>query len=145
MEGFAYGVSEDNIGVVKGVESDGLCLFHIDLAFCQDALVDADIDDITHHAAGLGIIALETALESNGKLFDERRVDKLGGLRVEARTGKFVLDDVTRGKSHIVAFRDMVGVRHRDGKGAARENVLCRFVLRGDAHSEFVFLRDSSA
>ena len=139
------GIAEYNIFIVERVKGYRACLRDIDrTVFIEHTLVYLYVDYLAYHAARLRVIALESALERDRQLLDQRCVYKLRALCVKARAGEFVGDIIAGNDAHIVACRHMLCISHADGESAARKNVLSRAVSGADAHRQLVFLADAA-
>ena len=68
--------TEGKIDLVHPVESERVESFKGHLAvLSKDALVKADVDDLSDEPPGFGVIALHPAFDGEGQFFDERSID----------------------------------------------------------------------
>ena len=84
LESVGHLLAQHAVCVVDGVEGDGPQLVWVDLpVLIQHGLVGTDVDDLTHQAAGLRVVAHQTAFHCHGKLINEGSIHKfrLGGVR----------------------------------------------------------------
>ena len=77
-EGFADGGAEGDVVVTVGVVGYGVKFGEVYLAVGgKNAVVDGHVDDLANEAAGVRIVAFEAALEGEGKLGKDGRVNAL--------------------------------------------------------------------
>ena len=145
MEGAAHGFTQHHIGIVEGVEGDRLRLAYIHMAVrVQHALIHADVDDLAYHAAGFGVIADQLAFQRDGQLGNQGRIHEGGFFGVEASLGKLIRLLVARHQTHIIARGHVLRIRHADGKGTARQDILGGLVPSADAHGNLLILADAA-
>ena len=104
----------------------------------------ADVDDLSHQAAALGVIAHQFALQGHGQLVDERGVHKFRAGGVPARLLQFPGLRVARGDSHIVAGHQLLRGGHADGEGLPGQDIGGGLVPLADAHGDLAGLADAA-
>ena len=110
----------------------------------QHALIHADVDDFAHQAAGFGVIADQLAFQRDGQLGNQGRVHEGGFFGVEASLAKLIRLLVARYQTYIIARGHVLRIRHADGKGTARQDILGGLVPSADAHGNLLILADAA-
>ena len=140
-ERLADGGAEGDVVVAEGVVGDGVEFLKVDLAVGgKDTVVDGHVDDLTDKAAGGGVVALHAALEREGQLGEDGRVNALALLGVPAGTRDLVGHVVARNDADVVGGNEVLDVGDADGESAAREDVGGGLVVIADADRDLALL-----
>ena len=108
--------------------------------FVQHRFVGADVHDLAHQAAALGVVAHQAALHRHGQLVDERRVHKGGRRDVPAGPRHLVLHLAARHNAHIVAGGHLVRGGHAHGERSPCQNVGGGLVFRTDTEGKLLVI-----